>query len=723
MAVIGAIRKRSILLLIIIGAALLTFILTDFFSNRGGNQQRVPDPLAIIEGEKISIDFFDSELNQQLENIAMRDPEFNPSRSDIFELRNRLFDELVNEYVLLKQAEKIGLAIDVEHNPKPGISNRELTDMLYGAEPHPQIVQAFTNQSGNFDKSAVKNYMDQITTRPLDEQNQWSRFIDDLRKIRLQTKYNNLIVKSYYTPTALAEIDFIEANESVQTAFVFKSYETVPDSLITLTDDDYELWWKENKKRFERDAQATIEYVVFDVIPTREDVAAIEREMIQLKSDFEKPVDPQAFLMAHSHQAFDSTYIKKGTLEPLIDSIMFSSEPGTIYGPYVSENAYHMIKLIDTQIRPDSIRTSHILITYENVPNPPQQGPAQRTYSEAEELADSLLSLIKNSPSLFESIARQQNDDQTAAIQSGDIGWKADGEMPAEYNEASIKNSIGTLKLVESDMGFHIMKTTGFQSMMKKIRVAKITKEILPSQETQREIYTKASRFMSSAENTQQLEKAAEENGYNINEATLSVDQYEVHPRQLPDSRDIIQWAFRKDTDTGSISNTVFDYNGLKYVVVALQSKNEKGIPALNKKMKEDIKVLVIKDKKHQYISNQIAKANASDLKTLSAKMNLPLDTAMQLTFSMTTIPRHGPEPYVIGKMVSYPVNKLSNPIKGVNGVYVFTVFNKMEAQMPESIAEFKNNRNLGNAQLLSNSIQATLKEIADVEDNRLQYF
>jgi hypothetical protein len=354
---------------------------------------------------------------------------------------------------------------------------------------------------------------------------------------------------------------------------------------------------------------------------------------------------------------------------------------------------------------------------------PPQQGAAPRTYKEAEELADSLLSLIKNNPSLFESTARQQNDDQTAAIQNGDIGWKADGEMPAEYNEASINNNIGTLKLVESDMGFHIMKTTGFQSMMKKIKVAKITKEILPSQETQREVYTKASRFMSSAENIQQLEKAAEENGYNINEATLSVEQYEVHPRQLPDSRDIIQWAFKEDTDTGSISNTVFDYNGLKYVVVALESKNEKGIPALSKKMKEDIKVLVIKDKKHQYISSQIAKANADNLKTLSSKMNLPLDTALQLTFSMTTIPRHGPEPYVIGKMLSYPINKMSDPIKGVNGVYVFTVFNKIEAQMPERLTEFKNNRDRGNAQLLANSIQSALKQIADIEDNRLQYF
>ena len=59
---------------------------------------------------------------------------------------------------------------------------------------------------------------------------------------------------------------------------------------------------------------------------------------------------------------------------------MFNAGNGFIYGPYFSNGAYKVAKLIDARVSPDSVKARHILI------NPATEGGADKALAKADSL-------------------------------------------------------------------------------------------------------------------------------------------------------------------------------------------------------------------------------------------------------------------------------------------------------------------------------------------------
>ena len=78
---------------------------------------------------------------------------------------------------------------------------------------------------------------------------------------------------------------------------------------------------------------------------------------------------------------------------------MFAEEIGIFVEPYKEGKAWHMAKLIDRQVRPDSASAEHILIAYNGAfrtdPN------LVRTKEEARILADSIHGVLSGQPFLL----------------------------------------------------------------------------------------------------------------------------------------------------------------------------------------------------------------------------------------------------------------------------------------------------------------------------------
>ncbi len=98
---------------------------------------------------------------------------------------------------------------------------------------------------------------------------------------------------------------------------------------------------------------------------------------------------------------------------------MFNSPIGTYVEPYFEDNAYHMAKLLDVDYRPDSMKASHLLITYSGAFRAPQD--VSRIKVDADQLADSLYKAIKRNPSKFESLVTEFSDDPSAVQNKGDL--------------------------------------------------------------------------------------------------------------------------------------------------------------------------------------------------------------------------------------------------------------------------------------------------------------
>ncbi|MBC8487813.1 MAG: SurA N-terminal domain-containing protein, partial [Bacteroidetes bacterium] len=433
MALIGTIRKQSGLLVIIVGVALAAFVLGDFL--KPGSGRRTVN-IAEIYGEDITYSEFNNKFEQNLENQKRNQKKENLTSEEMFRLRQQTWDQIIQNIVLDKEYEELGLVVSTD----------ELFDQIQGEEPHSYILQYFKDpQTQQYDPELVRNYIKQLNQMDATSRNQWEIFVEAIKEDREKTKLKNLISKGWFIPDTFLYKDFNEKKAIAKIRLVGARYNTINDSLVTVTDKDFRKYYEDYKQNYKQQASRDIDYIIFDVKPSAKDRKAIREETYLIFEDFKKAGNIPLFVNAESDNRYDSTFFKEGELPVRIDSVMFNSPVGTFVDPYLEDNAWHMAKLMDIQFRPDSMKASHILISYagaymsgENV---------TRTKEEAEAFADSLLNVINASPDKIEILAIEFSNDPSAAENSGNLDWFADGSMVYQFNNAVLKGQVGDITM------------------------------------------------------------------------------------------------------------------------------------------------------------------------------------------------------------------------------------------------------------------------------------
>ncbi|HQQ02020.1 MAG TPA: peptidylprolyl isomerase [Bacteroidales bacterium] len=704
MAVLGNIRKRSGLAVIFVGVAILAFVLGDI----GNSTWRNPTSLGVVAGDKISYIDFEKKVEENLEYTKQSLQKENLTSEEIYSVRQNTWNQLVNQIIMEKAFEETGLTI----------SQDELTDLIQGPNPHKYILQNFQNpQTGQLDRELLMNFLQTLDQREPELQKQMENLIEAIRQDRLNTKFNVLIGKAYYMPSALVLKDYQLKNVKASFNFVAQSFTLVPDSLVKVSDKDLIAYYDKHKQNYEQEESRDIDYVVFDVLPSAEDYAAAENEIKRLYEEMATSNDIVNFVNFNSDEKYDSTFKKKGTLPVQIDSIMFNSPVGTMVGPWMENNTYYIAKLLDVQERPDSLKASHILISYQGAYGAGQD--IKRTKEQANKLADSLTSVLKTNKKKFSELAVQFSNDPSVQQNSGDLGWFADGQMIYPFNQAVLKTKVGDITLVESAFGFHVIEVTGKTTPIKKVRVAILKKAINPSTKTQQKVYAQASTFASQCKTKEDFEKKVQEMGLN----KRTKDYLSAMDMGLPgidDSREIVRWAFSKEVEVGAISD-VKDF-GNKFVVAILKKIHPKGIAPLED-IKESIEASVKKEKKVKMLANKMKETGAKDLYELASKLNAKVDTASDVTFYTYNIPGIGREPNLIGTVFSLNPNEVSDPIEGLNNAFVAKVKTFTDAPAKSDFTiERKQLENNFFARSSSGTYKA-LEKLADVEDNRVLFY
>src|SRR6185503_1062212 len=110
---------------------------------------------------------------------------------------------------------------------------------------------------------------------------------EDVANTRLAEKYSQLIKKAVYVTTAEAKHDYKMQGTKMSVSFVAKRYDSVGDSAVKVTDDDIKKYYEENKYKYvNKKASRRIEYVSFPIAPSVEDVAAIEKNAMEVADAF-----------------------------------------------------------------------------------------------------------------------------------------------------------------------------------------------------------------------------------------------------------------------------------------------------------------------------------------------------------------------------------------------------------------------------------------------------
>ncbi len=703
MAIIGEIRKHYWLLVAIIGVALLLFVLSDFSRKRA----KQTNTIGVIAGEKISGVEFNKKVEENIELEKANSGKDNITSDESYKIRQRTWQTMLSEIVMNQQYDKLGVTVTVD----------ELDDLIRGKNPHPYIQQSFTDpNTGKFDPKSVTNFLQNLDNVEPKMKQRYLSLEKAIRTDRLSTKYNNLITKGFYFPKAFAKRNYEESNKMAEVRLTGVRYQAVSDSMVKLTDADYEKYYNENKYKFYQDKPIRdIEYVVFDSKASEEDVVKIKTDLSKLFQEFTTVTDVPTFVNSVSETRYDSSWKKKGSYSPVLDSILFRSPVGTVIPPLEDNGMFRFFKVMDRQMRPDSLKASHILFAYAGS----QKQDAKRTKEAASKVADSVLMVVKKNPASFESLAGTLSDDDFAKKKMGDLGWFADGAMVPEFNTAVLKGKVGDIVKVESSFGFHIIKITGKKEPTEKIRVASVDRKIEASSKTVEGVYNVASSFAADNNTLEKFDKAVKEKGLNMRSADRTDAMADNFPG-VQHAREVVRWAFNKETQKGAVSN-VFEVDG-SYLVAAVKTAVEKGTVPLEV-LKDGIKPLVIREKKAELIIKRINSKFASlkDINQILSEYKGKIDT-VDIAFASANIPGYGHEPKVTGQVFTMKKGQISAPIQGEQAVFV-VIFDSFKDAPATTDYENQRRQMAMTFQSRAGQIPSLLENKAKITDNRLIFY
>jgi peptidyl-prolyl cis-trans isomerase D len=391
-----------------------------------------------VAGEAIEGRDFETKVQLAIDNYKTQSGQTSVSAATTDQLREQTWNQLLRDIVMNREMDELGVMVTAD----------EIFDMVQGANPHPQVVQAFTDpKTGQFDNAQVFAFIKRLE-EDADLKTRWIQFEQDLAKIRRNEKYFNLIKKGLYTTTHEAQNDYLAKNQPATIRMVMKRYDSVTDSTIEVSDSEIKKYYNDHLKKYEQEPSRDVEFVAFTVAPSKEDFDKVQQWADRAKGEFEAAENDTLFVNRESDIRFNALWSTKGSLPLTIDSIMFSAPKGYVHGPYREGSALKLAKLVGIKSSPDSVSARHILIT----PNS-YGGDAG-----AKSVADSLFALIKSKKGDFAALALTKSEDPGSGSKGGDLGWFKEGQMVPTFNDACFNGKKGDITLVKSQFGYHIIE-------------------------------------------------------------------------------------------------------------------------------------------------------------------------------------------------------------------------------------------------------------------------
>ncbi|OUV69944.1 MAG: hypothetical protein CBC83_09040 [Flavobacteriales bacterium TMED123] len=702
MATLGSIRKRSTLLILVIGVAMLAFILTDFMQSTtsGGGGFFIGE----VAGEELSVQYFEERVQKGTENWKNSNPNSTLTQSTLAEIRNAIWDEYIKEFLMNAEYEALGIDVHSE----------ELFELFQGNNVHPEIskIQIFQDPTTKqFDRVRMLQYMKNLESEQnVEAREQWLGFEDYISGLRKNTKYNTLVEKSMYVSSREAQLYFNQGNENINFEYVPISFSHIADSLVAVSSSEIEDYYDNNIDDYRQDESRNVDYVVFSVVPSEQDDQDTRNNLDAIKATFEAYEDFEVFVKRNSDNTNSKfNFVKEeGILDANVTSL-FNAEKGTVIGPYLfAEGNYRLTKLVDVQYRPDSVEARHILIA------PDENKDIDSIKSEV-----AAIKIAIESGRDFAEMAQQHSIDKASAIKGGDLGWFKEGAMVSEFNEVSFTANKGDLTVVQSQFGIHLIEVTKKSSTVKKVKIAYVERIVEPSSKTYDQYYTQAAQFAGVLLNTDTTtfdDLLASQNLAKRNQEQVIPSTQNISG--LANSRRLIKWM--NQSKVGDVSD-VFEFDN-NYVVAVLTKINEEGDVPLEDLIIE-IESKVRKESKAKMIIKEVNALNYNSLSELATAINSEVQQVSKATFLNSQVQNLGNEPALVGIVSAYQKEVISDPIAGNNAVFVAKVLSKNEARNSGDFSKQKDQVSQAIKQNASNSAYNTIKENARVIDNRNDFY
>lgn len=702
MALINTIREKSGWAVGTVAVGMLLFIVGgDLIGGKNRLFNRQDTTVGEVNGEDISLEEFNAAVEQAKQGFAAQNGR-QPNEQELQSLRDQAWNQIVFKRAFEPQFEKLGLKV----------TDEELADMVQGKNIVPAIKQAFTDpQTGQFDKAKVIDYLRNLDKAPPQQQAAWYTFEQNLPQERMGNKYFALLKNSEYATTVEAQRYDASQQTKANVRYLFVPYFSISDSAVKVNDSQMQDYISRNKARYKVQDGRDLEYVVVPVAPSKEDSAAVRQTVDQLTQQFSTAPNDSLFVRINSDQPYNGQYASPADLPEKLRQ-QLPLQVGKVYGPFAENGTFSVYKV--TGAKPgaaQAARASHILIKIDGT------GPAAEAAAKAK--AQDVLNKIKGGAD-FAAMARQYGTDGTAP-QGGDLGWFTTGRMVPDFEKAVFAASAPGLlpNLVKTQFGYHIIKVTAPKTNQS-YRVATVTKTITPSDATNELAYNRAQELKAKATDLEAFRKAVAADKTLQKQEAKGVDKTTGNVGSLPNAREIVRWAFNKETGVGDVSE-VFTVND-QYVVAVLTGVRKEGTADVAA-VKPEVSGMVRNEEKAKQIMEKL-KGNSLEDMAKAYGANAQVKDANDLVLGQGMIPGVGNEPVAVGTVFGLKPGQRSAPIQGEQGVLVMQLVNKTEPTAPSQ--DLKNVRNQLQSQRsarATGSLYEAVRKNADVKDERVKFF
>ena len=701
MGLMGNLRNRAGLVILVIGLAIVAFLLGDIFRSGMPFLAQKQNEVGNINGNAIDYQNFNAQVDQTSQMYQQQ-----MGGVETPQIRNYAVQQVWNQFIsnnLIKsELDKLGLTI----------GTKELNDLVQGPNPSAQIMQTFVNpQTGQFDRQYLAQVITESKNNP-EIANQWNALLEQVQTQRLAEKYGNLVSSSVYVTALEAQDEYTSKNKLANFKYVLLDYASVNENDIKLTDADYKEYYDKYKNSFKNEEETrTIDYVLIDANPVASDSAMTLSTIEKLKSELTTSTNDSLFVSINSDNKFPVKYYKKGELgSEALENELFNAANGAVVGPFLGNGAYEIAKVISSKTSPDSVKLSHILL----------DAAAEGGIPKAKAKADSIKGLIAKGEK-FSTLAIEFSKDPNSKVNGGELGTIAMGQIGGAIEDAAFGGKTGDVVVVESQAGVHVLKIDNQIGNSKVVKAAVVDKAIVAGKQTTENAYAKANNFFKEATSANFDDVAKKQNLNLAKSARLRGMDNTVNGVEIP--RELVRWVF--DNKAGQITDKVFETE-THFIVAKVTNINPKGVQPLEA-IKSEIQVGVKNLVKARMLKEKLNNAlnGASSIDQVAQKVGKSAIAVENIVLANPVIPGVSLESTVIGTVFGLQPNKPSKAIEGSQGVYAVQVSSFVNPkEMVDSERKAQQKQILAAKQQRAwGSIFRALQNNADIDDNRIRFY
>lgn len=668
MTTLQRIRNHGIILLIVVGVAMLAFILGDFLNSGSSFFNRSRENVGVIAGHKVHYTEYEAAKDQLTEVYKIESGSNDINEELGMQIRSQVWQMMLMDYTLREQAQAIGM----------DVTSEELSNLCIGENPHQLITQrrAFYDETGKFNRFALINFLNSLAQEPETQEqaanmqqakNYWMYWENAVRLTHMQDKYVNLLSQLLTANPLDAKYAFDARQTTVNVEFVQQPFFAVADSLVKVTDADIKKLYNAQKEQYKRTPNRSLVYVGFPIEPSEADFSEVEKLMKTLENDFQTKEDVATIVNSNSDILYDGRDYSETTIPAEYKEFAFGK--GVKKGQYTeltfANDTYSMARIMECGYsKPDSVK----------------------------------LVLVANGE----------------GTEDVELGWFQASELQKTIADPAFAGKKGSTFTVSSGMGEQTFKIADKSNPTPKVKLAILSRKVTPSSKTYGILYNEAKQFIVNNNSIDSLRQSAQELGLSVTPA-FALDANADKVNDLKNSRPIVRWAY--EATVGDLSD-VFEC-GNQFVVAALTEINDGEYRTLNE-VRAELQMQALADKKADYIINQLN--GVTTLEAAAELFDAEIQSTEGISLASYRLGAAGVEPAVIGAALALESNTTSAPVKGNMGVYMVRIGEKTVAEGELNAEQEIQQLNMRTSYSAPYQAIALIEENAEVEDNRARF-